>query len=125
MEVLRYGSTGIDVELLQSTLKKIGFYKGNVDGIFGAQTRDAVYNFQRNFGIRADGIVGEQTWNKLMPYINGVVGNIVPTDMSYPYRIMMMNISALVKKYPFIVTGTYGTSVLGKKIPYIKLGNGE
>lgn len=125
MEVLRYGSTGIDVELLQSTLKKIGFYNGNVDGIFGAQTRDAVYNFQRNFGIRADGIVGEQTWNKLMPYINGVVGNIVPTDMSYPYRIMMMNISALVKKYPFIVTGTYGTSVLGKKIPYIKLGNGE
>lgn len=125
MKVLKYGSTGIDVELLQSTLKKIGFYSGKIDGIFGKQTQDAVYTFQRKFGIKVDGIVGEQTWNKLMPYINGKVGNIVPTDMNYSYRIMMMNINALKNKYTFIVTGNYGESVLGRRIPYIKLGNGE
>lgn len=125
VKILRYGSTGIDVELLQSTLKKIGFYNGKIDGIFGNHTQDAVYNFQREFGIKADGVVGEQTWNKLMPYINGTVGNIVPTDMSYPYRIMMMNINSLKNKYPFIVVGNYGESVLERKIPYIKLGVGE
>ena len=125
VKILRYGSTGIDVELLQSTLKKIGFYNGKIDGIFGNQTQDAVYNFQREFGIKADGVVGEQTWNKLKPYINGTVVNIVPTDMSYPYRIMMMNINSLKNKYPFIVVGNYGESVLERKIPYIKLGVGE
>lgn len=124
MKVLKYGSTGIDVELLQSTLKKIGFYSGNVDGIFGNQTRDAVYAFQREYGIRVDGIVGDQTWNKLMLYINGKVGTIVPTDMSYPYRIMMMNLNALKDKYPFLVIGSYGESVLGRSLPYVRLGNG-
>ena len=124
MKVLKYGSTGIDVELLQSTLKKIGFYNGNVDGIFGNQTRDAVYAFQREYGIRVDGIVGDQTWNKLMLYINGKVGTIVPTDMSYPYRIMMMNLNALKDKYPFLVIGSYGESVLGRSLPYVRLGNG-
>lgn len=124
MKVLKYSSTGIDVELLQSTLKKIGFYNGNVDGIFGNQTRDAVYAFQREYGIRVDGIVGGQTWNKLMPYINGKVGTIVPTDMSYPYRIMMMNLNALKDKYPFLVIGSYGESVLGRSLPYVRLGNG-
>lgn len=124
MKVLKYSSTGIDVELLQSTLKKIGFYNGNVDGIFGNQTRDAVYAFQREYGIRVDGIVGDQTWNKLMLYINGKVGTIVPTDMSYPYRIMMMNLNALKDKYPFLVIGSYGESVLGRSLPYVRLGNG-
>lgn len=124
MEVLRYGSKGIGVELLQSTLKKLGFYTGEVDGIFGGETRNAVLTFQKEFGITVDGIVGSRTWSKLMPYIEGKVGTIVPTDMSYSYRIMMMNIDALRNKYSFIVVGNYGSSVLGRGIPYIRLGIG-
>ncbi|MBQ8298984.1 MAG: peptidoglycan-binding protein [Clostridia bacterium] len=125
MPTLRFGSRGIYVELLQSTLKKLGFYFGEVDGIFGSQTRDAVYRFQREFGLVVDGIVGPRTWEKLMPYINGIVGSIVPTDMTYPYRILIMNLEALQRKYPFLETFYYGESVLGKRLPYIKLGNGS
>ena len=103
MPVLAYGSTGIYVELLQSTLKKIGFYNGAVDGIFGTETLNAVYYFQDEFGIAVDGVVGRNTWRKLMPYINGKVGDIVTTDMSYPYEIMMLNIDALKNKYQFLM----------------------
>lgn len=124
MPVLRFGSSGIWVELLQSTLKKIGYYSGNVDGIFGPQTRSSVYWFQSQYGLVSDGIVGNKTWDKLMPYIDGRVGRIVPTDMRYPYRILMMNLDALQAKYPFLEAFFYGQSVLGKRIPYIKLGRG-
>lgn len=124
MKILRIGSTGPMVEFLQNLLQQLGFYFGNIDGIFGNNTRNSVIRFQRNFGLVPDGIVGASTWRALSPYINGALGFIVPTNISYSSSILNINLNSLKMLYPFITIGSIGKSVLQKDIPYIKLGNG-
>ena len=52
---------GDDVATLQQRLGELGFDAGRVDGIFGAETQSAVVEFQRNAGLRGDGICGPVT----------------------------------------------------------------
>lgn len=39
----------------------LGYYVGEVDGVWGTLSRTAVKAFQKDFGLEADGICGEQT----------------------------------------------------------------
>lgn len=73
MPLLKIGSRGIYVQLLQSVLNRLGYGAGEVDGVFGSRTENAVKRFQRAVGITVDGIVGKNTWNALMPYIDGYI----------------------------------------------------
>ena len=57
----KYGSRGSEVTQIQTKLKRWGYYKGNVDGIFGTQTLEAVKYFQRKNGLVVDGIAGKKT----------------------------------------------------------------
>lgn len=61
MAVSRYGSRGTEVTQIQTKLKRWGYYKGNIDGIYGSQTLAAIKYFQRTNGLKVDGIAGEQT----------------------------------------------------------------
>ncbi len=61
----KYGSRGSEVREIQTRLKKWGYYKGNVDGIYGNQTVEAVKYFQRKNGLKVDGIAGKQTLSKM------------------------------------------------------------
>ena len=50
--------------------------------------------------------------------------NIVPTNVAYSSYVLFDNIEKLKNRYKFLVVGNIGYSVLGKPIPYIKIGNG-
>ena len=126
MRTLRLGSTGPMVEFLQNLLQRLGYYIGSIDGIFGNATRNAVIWFQTNFGLQTvDGIVGPRTWEALRPYIDGGLGFIVPTNISYSSSILEINIDTLKRLYPFIEVTSAGTSINGVDIPVIKIGNGQ
>lgn len=54
-------TTTAENRTIQTKLKRWGYYKGAVDGIYGSQTRQAVRYFQSKNGLSVDGIVGPKT----------------------------------------------------------------
>ena len=63
---LKKGAQGNITKLLQEKLVKLGYNTNGVDGIFGSGTYSAVREFQKTRGLSADGIVGQNTWRKLL-----------------------------------------------------------
>jgi len=51
----------VDLKYFQSLLKRLGFYKGKIDGIAGKNTRLAIKKYQKTRGLKADGILGNKT----------------------------------------------------------------
>ena len=79
--VIRTGAQGSEVLEIQLYLSTIALYNNEVrsveiDGVYGATTRDAVYSFQLAYGLSADGTVGPVTWYKLVDVYNGIKENV-------------------------------------------------
>ncbi len=62
MPILQHGSQGEAVITLQTVLKSVSFFKGEINGKFGLDTDAAVRSFQKRYGLVPDGIVGAYTW---------------------------------------------------------------
>lgn len=60
---LKIGSTGIYVSMLQMGLKGANLLKGNIDGVFGQDTKKAVIEWQKSHGLTVDGLCGPKTWD--------------------------------------------------------------
>ena len=75
---LRLGTAGNDVAFIQRRLNRIAVNYpaipkiSPIDGIFGIETENAVREFQRVFGLTADGIVGKATWYRIQYIYNAV-----------------------------------------------------
>ncbi|HLS23458.1 MAG TPA: spore cortex-lytic enzyme [Pseudogracilibacillus sp.] len=65
-QVIQHGAVGEDVIELQARLKHIGFFTGEIDGVFGWRTYWALRHFQYEFGLPIDGMAGEKTKEKLV-----------------------------------------------------------
>lgn len=172
MKILKLGSRGTDVYILQLALKRAEYLSEEPDGIFGERTQNAVLRFQRDNNLKQDGIVGVRTWNALLPYLKGYVirkiqrgdsvwklsqqyntsvnsilranpninpdnlriganivvpfsFDVVPVNVPYTYQLLTFIIEGLEVRYPFISGGSIGRSVMGKNIPFVKIGNGN
>ncbi|MCL2694924.1 MAG: peptidoglycan-binding protein [Clostridiales bacterium] len=69
--VLREGSRGNYVLILQDALNTLGFTGSGLDGLFGPGTRGVVQRYQRANSLTADGIVGCATWTRLTGQVVG------------------------------------------------------
>ncbi len=58
---LQLGDKGEEVTQMQTRLGALGFYTGDIDGVFGYQTLKAVQQFQYYQGLSVDGIAGKRT----------------------------------------------------------------
>lgn len=101
---IQRGSTGIDVNVIQTALNRISqnypaipkIYP--VDGIFGEETENAVKRFQSIFNLTPDGIVGKATWYKIINLYVGILRlselnsegqTLFGTDLQYPDAISL------------------------------------
>jgi peptidoglycan hydrolase-like protein with peptidoglycan-binding domain len=68
IRIVKLGSKGIDVKMIQDLLNNFGFTL-KADSIFGKVTFNAVKKFQALNGLVIDGIVGQITFGKLNPNV--------------------------------------------------------
>jgi len=89
---LRRGSQGIEVVELQYYLSIIGEYNENIsqvsiDGRYGATTEQAVRNFQKEYVLPVDGVVGRVTWDKIIDIFGGIKENVNVPGTGLGYRV--------------------------------------
>lgn len=86
----RVGDQGAEIAELQGKLVVLG-YDVMADGAFGPAMADAIKDFQKSHGMKADGMIGPATYSALlgkeMPEIsrgmNYVAGRIITNAMDY------------------------------------------
>ncbi|MEG1437389.1 MAG: peptidoglycan-binding protein [Oscillospiraceae bacterium] len=81
--ILKEGMTGNYVKILQYYLDVIAYFNTNlsiidVNGKYDKNTKNAVINFQKEYSINADGIVGRQTWNKITEVYKNILESLPP-----------------------------------------------
>ena len=59
----------VNPEKIQRALKSAGVYTGPVDGRIGPGTKEAIVEFQKSHGLKADGVLGRKTWDELKVYL--------------------------------------------------------
>lgn len=113
--ILKMGSNGSAVKTLQKNLNTLIKAKLTVDGEFGTATYNAVVKFQTKYKLTADGIVGENTQNKINSLLKkknsstatthstkSVVGEVTANELNV--RSWYGIDSSTGKKYPTIVS---------------------
>lgn len=109
-EVLsKLGSSGSEVTAIQKALKERGLFTANVTGYYGTQTQAAVKKFQKQKGLKVDGIAGPQTLNAL-----GISAGTVPKATESNINLLARIISAESRGEPYTGQVAVGAVVLNR-----------
>jgi len=109
----KVGSSGDEVKQIQTRLKNWGYYNGEIDGIYGTQTKNAVLYFQSKNGLTADGIAGPSTLRAIgLPTgeSGGSVGGYSTNDVNLLARV----ISAESRGEPYTGQVAVGAVILNR-----------
>ena len=107
----KMGSRGNEVRNIQTRLKSWGYYKGEIDGIYGTQTKNAVIAFQKKNGLTPDGIAGAKTLEKIgLPTNSSNSGGYSTAE----YNLLARLISAEARGEPYIGQVAVGAVVLNR-----------
>ena len=91
---------------------------------------DTFYNIAQKFGTDLRRILtANPTINPQNLQIGSVVYvpydfALVPTNVQYSYVLLTLLTEGLAVRYPFLKTGSFGQSVTGKNLVYIRIGTG-
>ena len=66
------GDEADEIATIQTALKQLLLYTGDITGHYGAKTQNAVKEFQKRHGLKADGIAGEETIQSLYEIVNAI-----------------------------------------------------
>lgn len=66
LPVLRVGDKNKEVRIMQTCLKRLGYQVIKIDGHYGKRTQQALIQFQKDYNLTPDGIVGGNTYSALI-----------------------------------------------------------
>ncbi len=125
---LRLGSSGQDVQVIQTQLNRISRDYPSIpkissnDGVFGVETENAVREFQEIFNLSPDGIIGKATWYKLK-YLYVAVSNLaelnsegirledIPKQFAGDIRLGNQGDPVRVLQYYLALVATYNNAI--------------
>ena len=110
----KYGSRGDEVKQIQTKLKRWGYYNGNVDGIFGSQTLEAVKYFQRKNGLTVDGIAGPATLKAMGIYNSSNSGSSSSSSNSSNVNLLARLIYGEARGEPYTGQVAVGAVVMNR-----------
>lgn len=110
----KYGSRGNEVTQIQTKLKRWGYYKGNIDGIYGSQTLEAVKYFQRKNGLSVDGIAGKNTLAAMGIYSSDNSSNSSSSSNSSNVNLLARLIYGEARGEPYTGQVAVGAVVLNR-----------
>lgn len=106
----KIGSRGEEVRQIQTALRDLGYFDSKIDGIYGTITKKAVERFQKDYGLKVDGIAGKNTLKALKINGDDYFGGYSSSD----YELLARIISAEARGESYLGQVAVGAVVLNR-----------